>query len=83
MFCVDTVNEYKNQWRWNIKAPRINKPFEIRQCVRVGLVAPTNVTSVKVDIDVVNKLNSEIPIDVSPLFHCVGPFKLLIGLNVA
>lgn len=51
--------------------------------MRVGLVAPTHVTSVKVDIDVVNKLNSEIPTDVSRLFHCVGPFKIFIGLNVA
>lgn len=51
--------------------------------MRVGLVAPSHVTSVNVGVDVVNKLNSVIPIDVSPLFQCVGPFKIFIGLNVA
>lgn len=52
----------------HIKEPTVSKPIAIRQCVRVGLLAPSQVTSVNVGIDVVNKLNSEIPIDVSPLF---------------
>jgi hypothetical protein len=51
-----------------IKEPTISKPIAIRQCVRVGFVAPSQVTSVNFGIEVVNKLNSEIPIDVSPLF---------------
>lgn len=47
-----------------------------------GNTFPCDVTA-EISNDVINKLNSEIAVHVSPLFQCVGLFKLFLNsLNV-